>query len=60
MPEDVDPILEAVKALQSDGVDVQPVGEELDRWQVGNFTRSDAEIWQLAVSRRLISEDGAP
>lgn len=59
MPEDPDPILEVVDALRADGVDVRPVGEELDRWQVGSFTRSDAEIWQLAVSRRLISDDDA-
>lgn len=56
MTEAADPILEAVSALLSDGVEVDPIGEEMDRWKVGAFTYSDAEIWRLAVSRGLVED----
>lgn len=57
IPDDVDPILEAVDALRAVGVAVAPIGDELDRWQVGDFIFSDADLWRLAASRRLV-EDG--
>jgi hypothetical protein len=53
---DTDPILEAVSALRSDGVDVEPIGEELDRWRIGDFEMSDTDVWRLAASRRLVEE----
>lgn len=57
MPDDTDPALEAMNALRADGVDVMPVGEELDRWRVGDFTYSDADLCRLALSRGLIQDD---
>lgn len=54
---DTDPILEAVSALRSDGVEVEPIGEELDRWRIGCFTFSDADLWRLAASRGLVEAD---
>jgi hypothetical protein len=56
---DTDPILEAVAALRSDGVEAEPIGEELDRWRIGDFELSDAELWRLAASRGLVEEDPA-
>lgn len=56
MPDDTDPILEAVAALRSDDVEVEPIGEEMDRWRVGDLTFSDAELWRLAASRGLVEE----
>jgi hypothetical protein len=53
---DPDPILEAVAALRSDGVEVKPIGEEWDRWRVGDFEMSDADLWRLAASRGLVEE----
>ncbi|SFM82500.1 hypothetical protein [Methylobacterium pseudosasicola] len=53
---DTDPILEAVAALEAAGVEVKPVGEELDRWKIGDFELSDAELWRLAASRGLVEE----
>jgi outer membrane receptor for ferric coprogen and ferric-rhodotorulic acid len=53
---DTDPILKAITALRSDGVEVESVGEELEQWQIGAFTYSDAEIWRLAASRGLVED----
>lgn len=53
---DADPILEAVAALRAAGVAVAPIGDELDRWQIGDLTFSDAELWRLAASRGLVGE----
>jgi len=57
MPDDTDPILEAVAALEASGVKVEPIGEELEKWRVGDFEMSDADIWRLAISRGLVEED---
>lgn len=55
--EEADPILEAVAALRAAGVAVAPVGDELERWQIGDLVFSDADLWRLAASRGLV-EDG--
>ncbi|KAA0122199.1 hypothetical protein CIW48_19570 [Methylobacterium sp. P1-11] len=57
MHEDDDPILEAAAALWASGVRAVPIGDELDRWQVGDLIFSDSELWRLAASRGLV-EDG--
>jgi len=51
MINDTDPVLDAVDALRAAGIAVAPIGEELERWQIGCFTFSDAELVQLAESR---------
>jgi hypothetical protein len=56
MSDEVDPVLEAVTALRATGVVVTSVGDELDRWQIGDLTFSDAELWRLAESRGLIAD----
>lgn len=53
---DTDLILEAASALISDGVEVEPIGEELDRWRIGDLTYSDGDLWRLAVSRGLVED----
>ncbi|WP_091979880.1 hypothetical protein [Methylobacterium sp. 13MFTsu3.1M2] len=58
MTDETEPVLEAVAALRSAGVAVNPIGDELERWQIGDLIFSDAELWRLAASRRLV-EDGA-
>jgi len=58
MPDDeADPVLEAVDALRAAGVAVTPIGDELERWQIGDLIFSDANLWRLAASRGLV-EDG--
>lgn len=57
MLDDTDPALEAMIALQADGVHVTAIGEELDLWRVGDFTYTDADLCRLAVSRGLIHDD---
>jgi hypothetical protein len=54
MSDDADPVLEAVAELRAAGVAVVPIGDELDRWQIGDLTVSDADLWRLAVSRGLV------
>lgn len=54
---DADLIMEAVTVLRAAGVAVVPIGDELERWQIGDLTFSDADLWRLAASRGLI-EDG--
>jgi hypothetical protein len=56
MSDEVDPVLEAVTALRATGVVVTSIGDELDRWQIGDLTVSDAELWRLAESRGLIAD----
>jgi hypothetical protein len=57
MTDDPDPILEAVTALRAVGVAVDSIGDELERWQIGDLVFSDADLWRLAASRGLV-EDG--
>ncbi|MEE7448769.1 hypothetical protein MRF4_13665 [Methylobacterium radiotolerans] len=59
MTDDTDPVLEAVAALRAAGVAVAPIGEEFERWQIGDLIFSDADLWRLAASRGLV-EDGRP
>nr|WP_083916320.1 hypothetical protein [Methylobacterium sp. B34] len=54
MTDEADPILEAVAALRAAGVAVAPIGDELDCWQIGDLTFSDADLWRLAASRGLV------
>jgi hypothetical protein len=55
--DDADPIMEAVTALRAAGVAVDPIGDEFERWQIGDLVFSDADLWRLATSRGLV-EDG--
>ena len=55
--DDVDPIMEAVTALRAAGIAVAPIGDDLERWQIGDQVFSDADLWRLAASRGLV-EDG--
>lgn len=57
MTDETEPVLEAVAALRAAGVAVAPIGDELERWQIGDLIFSDAELWRLAASRGLV-EDG--
>ena len=59
MFEDTDPLLEAVAALKATGVDIVPIGEELDRWQICDFIRSVANVWRLTASRGLVESNGS-
>jgi len=54
--DDPDPVLKAVTALWASGVTVTPIGDDLDRWQIGDLTFSDADLLRLAVSRGLVEE----
>lgn len=57
MTDETDPVLEAVAVLRAAGVVVEPIGDEFERWQFGDFHFSDADLWRLAASRGLV-EDG--
>ena len=54
MIDDTDPDQDAVDALRAAGIAGAPIGDDLERWQIGCFTFSDAELLKLAVSRGLI------
>jgi hypothetical protein len=57
MLEEADPILVVVAALAAAGVEIVPIGEELEHWRIGDFIRSDADVWRLAASRGLVEAD---
>ena len=59
MSDDPDPILEAVVALKAAGIAVEPVGEEVDRWRIGDLLFSDAELVRIAMSRGLMEDPDA-
>ena len=54
MSDDTAPVLTAIDALQAAGVAVAPIGEELERWQIGDLIFSDADVLRLAESRGLV------
>lgn len=54
MTDVTDPVLDAVDALRAADVAVAPIGEELERGQIGCFTFTDAKLLRLAESRGLI------
>ena len=54
MIDDTDPVLDAVEALRATGIAVEPTGEELDRWRIGDLLFSDAELVRIAMSRGLM------
>lgn len=56
MIDDTDPVLEAVAALRGAGITVEPTGEEMDRWRIGDLLFSDAELVRIAMSRGLMEE----
>jgi hypothetical protein len=57
--EDIDPVMEAVSALRGTGIVVEPSGDKLDYWLIGDMTFSDADVWRLAISRGLVAADPA-
>lgn len=56
MSDEADPILEAVAALRAAGVALAPIGDELERWQIGDFVFSDAALWRLAARRGHVED----
>ena len=56
MSEDADPVLEAVDALRAYGAVIEPCGEELERWRVGDFVMGDADVMRLAERFGAIAE----
>ncbi|MBE7200293.1 MAG: hypothetical protein INR70_21150 [Parafilimonas terrae] len=54
MTDDPDPVLEAVAALRAAGIAVAPIGDDMERWLIGDLTFSDADVLRLAESRGLI------
>lgn len=59
MSDDTDRVLQAVAALRAAGIDVAPIGDELERWQIGDLTFSDADLLRLAMSRGLVEDADA-
>lgn len=51
-----DPAQEAADALRAAGIAVEPVGEELEKWLIGDLIIDDATLVRIAVSRGLVSE----
>ncbi len=51
--------MEAVEALVAAKIPVIPMGNEFERWQIGDLIFSDAELWRLAASCGLV-DDGDP
>ncbi|WP_267425996.1 hypothetical protein [Methylobacterium sp. GC_Met_2] len=56
MIDDTDPVLDAVEALRAAGIAVEPVGEEMNPWRIGDLLFSDAELVRIAMSRGLMEE----
>jgi len=56
MGDEADPVLKAVAALEAAGIAVEPVGDEMDRWRIGDLLFSDAELVRVAMSRGLMEE----
>ncbi|MGU3661694.1 hypothetical protein [Methylobacterium fujisawaense] len=50
------PIREAVDALRAAGAVLAPIGEELERRQIGDLTLSDSELWRSAASRGWVED----
>lgn len=46
--------MEAVTELRAAKIPVVPIGDELERWRIGDFRFSDADLWRLAASRGLV------
>ncbi|MEE7438876.1 hypothetical protein MOR12E_06250 [Methylobacterium oryzae] len=46
----------AVAALRTTGAPVPRIGDELERWQVGDLVFSDANLWRLAPSHGLVED----
>ena len=59
MSDDADLVLKALVALQAAGIAVEPVGEEIDRWRIGDLLFSDAELVRIAMSRGLMEDPDA-
>jgi hypothetical protein len=57
--DDPDPVLKAVAALEAAGIAVEPLGEEVDRWRIGDLLFSDAELVRIAMSRGLMEDPDA-
>ncbi|RUP13901.1 MAG: hypothetical protein EKK43_14480 [Methylobacterium sp.] len=50
MGDEANLIMEAVTALRAAGVTVAPIADEIDRWQIGDLTFSDADLRRLAAT----------
>jgi hypothetical protein len=48
--------LEAVAALRVYGIVATPCGDDFQHWQMGDFTMTEAEVIDFAVSRGLIAD----
>ncbi|KNY24550.1 hypothetical protein [Methylobacterium sp. ARG-1] len=54
--QEADPIMEAVDALLAAQLPVVLIGDELEHWQIGDLTFSDADLWCLAACRELVQD----
>jgi hypothetical protein len=59
MGDEAGPVLKAVAALEAAGIAVEPVGDEMDRWRIGDLLFSDAELVRIAMSRGLMEDPDA-
>ena len=46
--DDADPVLEAVAILRAAGIEAMRTGDDLESWQIGDFTMTDADVLRLA------------
>lgn len=59
MPNDADPILEAVATLRGNGVEAEPCGDDFERWRVGDFVLDNATLLRLAERMGLAGDSHA-
>jgi hypothetical protein len=59
MPNDTDPVLEAVETLRAKGIAATPYGDEFEKWMVGDLIVDDATLIRLAERARLSGNDQA-
>lgn len=60
MPDDTDPVLEALATLRAMGVEATPCGDDAEHWLVGDFILDDATLTRFADNVRLAEDGEAP
>ncbi|MCJ2116564.1 hypothetical protein MKK65_08220 [Methylobacterium sp. J-001] len=54
MTDEADPALTIVASLKAIGIEAELIDDEVERWRIGDFILSDADVERFAAGRKSV------